>query len=157
MTDIIFASKIDTWLTLVFVGATLLMIFSLFLPYWFKSDTSLVQNIFILFLPILFSLLILWLPYFKIKYTITNDELLVNNGFSTSRINLEDIANIQPSRSLLSAPALSLNRIEIRYKNKSGNGSVLISPKDKLAFYNAIQVRTTSLQLNRNRDALIKK
>ncbi|WP_201618082.1 PH domain-containing protein [Psychrobacter urativorans] len=157
MTDIIFASKIDTWLTLVFIDSTLLMVFSLFVPYWFNSNTSLVQNIFILFLPISFTLLLLWLPYCKIQYTVTNDQLLVNNGFSTSRINLKDITSIQPSSSFLAAPALFLDRIEIAYKNRDGNGGVLISPKDKPASYNAIQVRTTTLQPNSSRDGLIEK
>ena len=156
MTDIIFASKIDTWLTLVFVSATLIMVSTPFIQWKLNPDTSIIQSSFILFLPILFTLLLLWLPYFKTQYTVTNDELLVNNGFSTSHINLKSIIDIKPSNSFLAAPALSLDRIEITYTNGDGNSSTLISPKDKPAFYDAIQARTTTLQPNNNRNGLVK-
>ena len=57
----------------------------------------------------------------------------MKNGFSTQSISLKDITNITPTSSTLSAPALSLDRIEIGYEG----GSIVISPKDKDGFYHA--------------------
>lgn len=66
----------------------------------------------------------------------------MKNDFSTQSISLKDITYITPTNSLLSAPALSLDRIEIRYKG----GSIVISPKHKAGFYHAIQERIPALK-----------
>lgn len=145
MTDIIFVSKVDTWLTVVLVMASLLMISAPFIQWKCNANTSIIQNSMLLFLPISFTLLLLWLPYFKIQYTVTNDELLIHNGFSTHTIYLTDIVEMTPSRSLLSAPALSLDRIKISYHSKKGIAHTLISPADKRAFYQALAARQAFL------------
>ena len=75
----------------------------------------------------------------------------MNYGFSTRSISLKDITQITPTNSKLSAPALSLDRIEITYKG----GSIVISPKDKDRFYYAIQERVPALKTDGN-DGLIK-
>ena len=66
-------------------------------------------------------------------------------------ISLKDITNITPTSSTLSAPALSLDRIEIGYEG----GSIVISPKDKDRFYHAIQERVPALKTDDN-NGLIK-
>ena len=84
----------------------------------------------------------LLLIFFNIKYSLSEDRLFVKNGFSTQSIPLKDITHITPTNSMLSAPALSLDRIEIRYEG----GSIVISPKDKDGFYRAIQERVPALE-----------
>ncbi|WP_342032692.1 PH domain-containing protein [Acinetobacter baumannii] len=59
--------------------------------------------------------------------------------------------HITPTSSTLSAPALSLDRIEIGYEG----GSIVISPKDKDRFYHAIQERVPALKTDDN-NGLIK-
>ena len=59
----------------------------------------------------------------------------------TNRIELADITYITPTRNAISAPALSLDRLKITYKNKK----VLISPKDKPQFYREIQLRNPNI------------
>ena len=81
------------------------------------------------------------MPFFGTKYTLSDGQLLINNGFSTQRIELIDITYIAPTRNMSSAPALSLDRLEVGYKNKK----VLISPKDKLLFYKEIKVRNPNI------------
>ena len=81
----------------------------------------------------------------------SDDRLFVKNGFSTQSISLKDITNITPTSSTLSAPALSLDRIEIGYEG----GSIVISPKDKDRFYHAIQERVPALKTDDN-NGLIK-
>ncbi|WP_261869951.1 PH domain-containing protein [Psychrobacter sp. JCM 18901] len=57
---------------------------------------------------------------------------------------ITDIIYITPTRSMSSAPALSLDRIKIVYKNEE----ILISPKDKLRFYREIQARNPSIAID---------
>ncbi len=108
---------------------------------WKKSENgSLAKSIFLAFIFLPFIALML-MPFFGTKYTLSNNQLLIDNGFSTQRIELTDITYIAPTRNMISAPALSLDRLEIEYKNKK----VLISPKDKLLFYQEIKARNPNI------------
>ena len=149
MINTIFTSKIDFWLAFLILGSSLLLVL---VPVWewMYNNSSIKRIIFISLFTIPTALLLLVL-FFNIKYTLTADTLLVKNGFSTQSISLKDITHITPTNSTLSAPALSLDRIEIIYKG----GSIVISPKDKDGFYHAIQERVPALKTDGN-DGLIK-
>ncbi|AMN48534.1 PH domain-containing protein [Psychrobacter sp. P2G3] len=115
------------------------------MPFHFGSgkkgeNGSLAKSIFLAFIFLPFIALML-MPFFGTKYTLSDGQLLINNGFSTQRIELIDITYIAPTRNMSSAPALSLDRLEVGYKNKK----VLISPKDKLLFYKEIKVRNPNI------------
>lgn len=78
----------------------------------------------------------LWL-LFSTRYVVTADKLLVNAAWINLEIARADIRSITPARQgrSRSSPALSLDRLEIRY----GNGeTVLVSPKDKQGFLVAL-------------------
>lgn len=65
------------------------------------------------------------------SYRFADKELDVRSGPQHIRVPLAQIHRVTRSRSLMSAPALSLNRLEIAYgKDKR----VLISPHDESAF-----------------------
>ena len=136
MTDIVFTSKIDFWIGFMLLGGSFIMIA---IPFWQckKSENgSLAKSVFLAFIFLPFTALML-MPFFGTKYTLSDGQLLINNGFSTQRIELTDITYIIPTRNMISAPALSLDRLEVDYKNKK----VLISPKDKRLFYQEIKAR----------------
>ncbi len=62
-------------------------------------------------------------------YTINNDLLEIKCGFLfKKKIKISTIVSIKESRNPLSAPALSLDRMEIKYNNYD---FILLSPKDK--------------------------
>ena len=149
MINAVFTSKIDLWLAFLILGSSLLLIL---VPVWewIYSDSSIRRILFISLLTIPGAILLL-LIFFNIKYSLSEDELFVKNGFSTQSIPLKDITHIIPTNSMLSAPALSLDRIEIKYKG----GSIVISPKDKEGFYRAIQERVPALEIDGD-DGLIK-
>ena len=69
-------------------------------------------------------------------YAIEGDQLAVRGGPWRLRIAVADITRVAPSRSLLSSPAWSLDRLEIRY---GANRSVLISPDDRDGFLRALR------------------
>lgn len=69
-------------------------------------------------------------------------ELLVRSGPFRWRIAIDGIESIRPSRSPLSSPALSLDRLEITY---GGGRRLLISPEDREGFLEAIVARSRHL------------
>lgn len=145
MADIVFISKIDFWIASVLWGSSFLTIAAPLWQWKQSEDGSLAQSLLfiIVFLPFIALML---MPLFGTKYTLTDRQLLINNGFSTQRIELKDVTHITPTRNAISAPALSLDRIKITYKNKK----VLISPKDKLLFYQEIQARNPNIMIVEN-------
>ncbi|RZJ55116.1 MAG: hypothetical protein EON49_21085, partial [Acidovorax sp.] len=83
----------------------------------------------------------LWL-LLDTSYTLTAEELLVRSGPLRWRIALGDVREVLPSRSWVSSPALSLDRLRIRY----GQGrSILISPREKQRFIDALRERCPSV------------
>ena len=149
MINSVFTSKIDLWLALLMLGSSLLLILA---PVWewMYNDSSISRILFISLFAMPSAILLL-LIFFNVKYSLSEDKLFVKNGFSTQSFSLKDITHITPTNSLLSAPALSLDRIEVRYKG----GSIVISPKDKVRFYHAIQERVPALKTDDN-NGLIK-
>jgi hypothetical protein len=70
--------------------------------------------------------------FFQTLYIIEDGQLKIRMGFfSFKPITINDIKEISKTNSILSSPAASLDRIEIKYGKL---GSVIISPKDKLSF-----------------------
>lgn len=70
-------------------------------------------------------------------YTIENEKLQIKSGFLINfSVDIQQIKKISETNSLMSAPAISFDRIEILY-NKFD--TVVISPKDKKKFIEAIQ------------------
>ncbi len=64
-------------------------------------------------------------------YTVTASQLQVRCGPFLWNIALADIDALEPSRNWLSSPALSLDRLRIRYGH---HRSLLISPRDRQRF-----------------------
>ncbi len=112
----------------------LIFIFVIFFaPFIFDLiDNGLKQDILgkIVF-PIILYGFILYL-FFSTVYTIDNGLLKIKFGFFSFRsIDINDIKQISKTDNILSSPAPSFDRIEIKYGDF---GSVIISPKNKLSF-----------------------
>jgi hypothetical protein len=90
------------------------------------------------------SALALGLPIwvlFSTSYRIADEILHVRSGPFTWTIPLAEIKKVEQTRSKISSPALSLDRIAIHY----GNGKTLnVSPADRKAFLEAIGQRGNS-------------
>ncbi|NOZ45799.1 MAG: PH domain-containing protein [Chlorobi bacterium] len=70
--------------------------------------------------------------FLKTDYTIDNKKLKIRCGFIyKSEIEIDKIKSITKTSSILSSPAPSFDRIEIKYGKYD---VVIISPKDKIAF-----------------------
>lgn len=121
MMNRVYKSKVDIWLV---VAVLLLTLFPL-LP-MLRYDFSLsvfCANVFVLGL-------IMTLLY-GIRYIADGKYLVVRYGFLFSRkFLIEDLVSIKSTNSIISAPAASLDRIELTFRANS----IIISPKDKYAF-----------------------
>jgi hypothetical protein len=71
------------------------------------------------------------------KYTVSQGHVLVQSGPFRWRIPALGITRITPTRSPLSSPALSLDRLRIEYD--SDKKSLLVSPAEPEEFIRAIQ------------------
>jgi len=88
---------------------------------------ALIMSVIILFL--FFCLLYL---FYNISYTITDKFLKIRCGFIYSKnLNIEKITFISSTKTLISSPAASLDRVELHYGEFS---SVVVSPKNKQKF-----------------------
>ena len=123
----VFRSKVDLWLVVVAVAVPIVLlefiIEGLNTPEKFAELAALVIVLAVLGV---FG----WL-YFTTRYTITGDFLLVKAGPFSWVIPIEDISSVEPTRNPVSSPALSLDRLLIRYGQSA---ELMISPKDKAGF-----------------------
>jgi hypothetical protein len=79
-------------------------------------------------------------------YGLDETSLVVRSGPMRMEILLATIRAIRPTRSMLSAPALSLDRLEIQ----CDRGGVVVSPLDKAGFIQAIQARAPHVRVEGN-------
>ena len=117
-----YRSKIDIWLMAVMGAATTLPL----LIAWLSGDSRTIPLMVFAGL----AALLMWLCY-ATRYVVSADELTIHNGFYKIDIPKTSIKSVKDSRSIISSPALSLDRIEIAYGE---NKSILISPKNKAGF-----------------------
>jgi hypothetical protein len=83
--------------------------------------------------------------WFGTGYEISDDELKIRCGPFRQRIPLQEIKEIKRTRSPLSAPACSLDRMEIKYGESK---RVMISPADKENFIKTIIEKSPSIRLD---------
>jgi hypothetical protein len=74
--------------------------------------------------------LVAWI-YLGTRYELRSRDLEVRSGPFRWVVPYDSLVEVRPSRSVLSAPALSLSRLELRL----GEGrAILVSPADRMGF-----------------------
>lgn len=68
-------------------------------------------------------------------YVIEGETLLIRSSFITWRIPIREIRSVTPTRSAVSSPALSLDRLRIDY----GSKAILVSPEPRDRFLAALR------------------
>ncbi len=117
---VVFKSKIDWWLGLP-------LLYPIFL-----SVSSMIEGKWIGYLGISTIILLIVFVSKTTRYIIKENQLIVKSMFIVNeKIEINKIRKIEKTNSILSSPALSLDRIAVRY-NKFDE--VYISPKDKQLF-----------------------
>ena len=128
----VFKSAVDAWFW-VLIGGTAIVLIAVMVPV-LKSGSVITLAAMVMAVALGLGLPV-WLA-FSTDYRIEQDTLHIRSGPMSWTIKRDSITSVTPSRSLLSSPALSIDRLEIRYgKNKS----ILVSPRDKAAFIQALE------------------
>ena len=116
----VFKSKIDWWFGLILVYPTFLSIKAMLEGEWLGLLGLATVVGFILFLSK------------TTQYIINENQLIVKSTWIVNeRIDISKITKVEKSNSILSSPALSLDRLLVRYNKYD---EVLISPKEKKEF-----------------------
>ena len=134
-----FRSKIDLWLLgIVLAGLGLpcaILIAEILGP---EPASGLGLVVALLLAGLLF---VIW-TWTTTDYTLAPGELLIRSGPFHWRVPLAEILAVTPTRNPLSSPALSLDRLEVRYGRMS---LLLISPEDKDGFLSGLVAQAPHL------------
>ena len=116
----IFKSKIDWWFGLI-------LVYPIFL-----SITALLEGEWIGLLGLAGVVGFILILSKTTQYIINENQLIVKSTWIVNqRIDISKITKIEKSNSILSSPALSLDRLLVRYNKYD---EILISPKEKIEF-----------------------
>lgn len=84
------------------------------------------------------TILILWWPVWSTKYKVQDNVLVIRSLFFKWQIQLEDIVKISLTNNSVTSPALSLDRIRIDYIKDGKVRFILVAPRNKQAFSQAV-------------------
>lgn len=130
-----YPSKIDTWFIWLMVAS---LGIPLILSVWERDWWAL--------LIMVITTLFVGNIFLSTNYTIKGENLMIKSGIIISKtIKIKDIYKIEKTNSILSSPALSLNRIEIFYGNQN---SIIISPKEKMDFITEFLKVNETIEIN---------
>jgi len=141
---VLFRSKYDWWILLIFAGFTLgniWAIVSIFtgggLGAWVVAIVFTPLTVF-LFIPI-------WL---RTYYQFDEDGLRIKCGLGKGiKIPYTAIISASKTRNPISSPAPSLDRIEIKFKKGSFSDTVIISPKDWQGFFEELKTKNENIEI----------
>lgn len=127
-----FKSKVDRWIVVLIVLVIIMQIVAIGSAALQASD-PLGTTAMILTMIAVVALLV-WLLT-GTHYTVDGNTLRVVAGPFRWKVPVDQITSVEATRTWLSSPALSLDRMRIRYGNKR---VIVISPADKTGFLKAI-------------------
>ncbi|WP_417346948.1 PH domain-containing protein [Ferrimonas sp.] len=126
--DMTFRSKIDTWLLVVLLLGIAGSLYGAVEAV--RIDAGWVTACVL----IITAGMLAWLLV-STKYVVSDEMLRVQAGPFSWQIDIVSIRSVRETRSPVSSPALSLDRLEISY----GSGqTIMVSPKEKARFLKAI-------------------
>lgn len=125
-----FRSKIDVWLGCAILTG-ILVSGAITVGLLFQEGVAALAII-----PLLATGLSVWL-LLGTWYGVTETHLIVHCGPFRTAVPISSIRAIRPTRTVFSAPALSLDRLEVTHTG----GALVISPADKAGFIGALKER----------------
>lgn len=140
-----FPSKVDAWLAAILV---LLLVTAFAVPILLFATGEPQAWVGLVGTAVILAILggLAW----PVCYELEDEALLIRFGLVRSRIRYAAIRRVVPSRSILSSPALSMDRLHVDAGSSLGP---LISPRDKAGFLDALGARAP--QLVRQGDSLV--
>ena len=127
-----FRSKIDRWIMVLMVVVIVVEVWALGSAAIQFRDPLMTTGAILIGISVVG--LIVWLLS-GTHYTVDRGMLRIASGPFRWRVPIDKINTVEATRNLLSSPALSLDRLRIRYGK---NRRIMISPADKAGFLKAI-------------------
>jgi len=121
----------DAWIVVLIVAITVVVLIAL-IPALMQTRGA--ELWIVLPLMLLAAILPIWLLV-STRYVVEKELLTIKSGPFRWKIRLDEIESLKATRSPLSSPALSLDRVLIRYRN---GRRVMVSPEDKQKFAAAL-------------------
>ena len=127
-----FSSKVDWWLLVILMASVLLVIVGLGVTINQAPNAThaaVAVSVVLLILALIGSVL------FRTYYQVDGNNLRIVSGPFHWNVPIDQISSVERTRNPLSSPALSLDRLRIRY---AGKKSIMISPADRQRFMKAL-------------------
>jgi membrane protein YdbS with pleckstrin-like domain len=131
MTPKRFKSKIDRWLLFLLVAV---MVFEVVVMVIAATQLNSPREATVLVVASLAIVALIGSMLVGTHYTVAGDTLRVTCGPFRWKVPIDAIQSVEATRSPLSSPALSLDRLRIHY----GKRRIMVSPSDKAGFLKAI-------------------
>ena len=131
MTPKRFKSKIDRWLLFLLVAV---MVFEVVVMVIAATQLNSPREATVLVVASLAIVALIGSMLVGTHYTVAGDTLRVACGPFRWKVPIDAIQSVEATRSPLSSPALSLDRLRIHY----GKRRIMVSPSDKAGFLKAI-------------------
>jgi hypothetical protein len=138
----VFPSKVDTWLV-VLLACVVAGVFGVI--FFVTQHTPAPPPKVMIVVPFLVFGIILW-SFRSTYYTVEGSTLIVKSAFMTWRIDIHHIDEITPTRNPMSSPALSLDRLELRYREEGRSRTMLVSPSEKRRFVEALRAVSPAIR-----------
>jgi hypothetical protein len=138
----VFPSKVDTWLVVLLagvVGGVSTVIF------FVTRNTPAPPPKVMIVVPFLIFGVILW-SFRSTYYVVEGTTLIVKSAFMTWRIDIHHIDEVTPTRNPMASPALSLDRLELRYREQGRSRTILVSPREKRRFLEALRAASPAIR-----------
>lgn len=127
----VYRSKVDAWIA-VLIGGTFVLLVVL-------TVMAVIAGAFVAAAILILSIGLVVAVTVPTRYMITTSSLIVQAGLFRLNIPLERIRRIYPNRSVLSSPALSMDRLAVEYeRDRVNRPTVWISPLEKGSFLEEI-------------------
>ncbi len=122
------------------------------------ADKEFSRDLLITMGPITLLLALLLICFLPVYYQIEASVLTIRAGFLRTGVPISQIVKVQPTWNILSAPALSLDRLEIKYSPDGILSKIaIISPKDKKKFITDLAQRDPDLIIQGDSVVLIRR
>lgn len=131
-----FRSKMDWWF-LGFIIAMSGLLAQLILTT--NGKGILMQNLLFVVVYAL-TIVLLWWPLWSTRYVVDQEQLTIRSLCFKWIIPLTAIQSVSETDNSISSPALSLDRLKIEYLKQGQTKTILVSPKDKVAFKAALKL-----------------
>lgn len=89
------------------------------------------------------TIAVIWWPVLNTNYIVDGDCLRIKSMFFKWNIKISDIQKVSKTSNSLSSPALSLDRLKVEYLKDGKSKFVLVSPKQKAQFVEALGLSIT--------------